>query len=60
MHSRPEKRAKSECPVCYLAHDDEIHDATLRIHRWFFRQVTRNFEDDTFFATESQPEQFAG
>jgi hypothetical protein len=57
MLNRPPKNAKSECAVCYLTHDDEIHEATLRIHRWFYGQVTRNFVDDSFFATEPQSEQ---
>ena len=41
-----------ECAVCYAAHDPEIHEATLRIHRWFCAQVTHNFDDDAFFAPE--------
>ena len=35
-----------ECAVCYAAHDDEIHEATLRIHRWFYEQVTRYLPED--------------
>jgi hypothetical protein len=60
MFSSPGSTGKSDCPVCYLAHDDEIHEATLRIHRWFCAQVTHNFVDDSYFATEPQPEQVAG
>ncbi len=41
-----------ECAVCYAAHDAEIHEATLRVHRWFCGQVTHHFEDDAFFAPE--------
>ena len=40
------RTAASECTVCYAAHDEEIHEATLSIHRWFHRQVTHDFEDD--------------
>ena len=48
---------KPDCAVCYLAHEDQIHEATLRIHRWFHGQVTRNFQDDVAFVpTELQPE----
>jgi hypothetical protein len=50
------KNSKSECAVCYSAHDDEIHEATLRVHDWFYRHVTRNFEDDAISAPEVQPE----
>ena len=60
MYSGPERRTRSECPVCYLTHDDEIHEATLRIHEWFFGQVTRNFEDESDFATEFQSEKVTG
>ena len=58
----PEKRSKTEidCPICYAPHDEEIHEATLRIHEWFFGQVTRNFEDESDFATELQPEKVTG
>jgi hypothetical protein len=44
--------SESECAVCYATHDDEIHEATLRIHQWFCGQVTHHFEDDVFFAPE--------
>ncbi len=50
------KNSKSECAVCYSTHDDEIHEATLRVHHWFFGQVTRNFPDDALVASESLPE----
>ena len=59
MSSNAKKNSKSECAVCYSTHDDEIHEATLRIHRWFRGQVTHNFEDVTFVAPELQPERFA-
>ena len=44
--------SESECAVCYATHDEEIHEATLRIHRWFCGQVTHQFEDDRFFVPE--------
>jgi hypothetical protein len=53
------RTCKSDCPVCYMTHDDEIHEATLSIHRWLFEQVTHNFVDDSYFATEPQPEPVA-
>ena len=59
MYSGPERRTRSECPVCYLTHDDEIHEATLRIHRWFCGQVTRNLVDESSLEPESHPEQVA-
>jgi hypothetical protein len=48
----PEKNLNNEkeCPVCYAAHDEEIHDATLRIRGWFHNQVTRRLEEEEFFA----------
>jgi hypothetical protein len=42
-----------------LTHDDEIHEATLRIHEWIFGQVTRNFVHDSDFA-ELESDQVAG
>jgi hypothetical protein len=53
------EKSRSECAVCYATHDDEIHESTLRIHRWFYGQVTRNFEDVAFIAPELQPEPVA-
>ena len=44
--------SEPECAVCYAAHDAEIHEATLRIHRWFCGQVTHQFEDDIFSVPE--------
>jgi hypothetical protein len=38
--------SRSDCAVCYAAHDDDIHEATLRIHQWFCGQVTHRFEKD--------------
>jgi len=45
MLTHAEKNARPDCAVCYSTHDEEIHDATLRLHRWFLEQVTRNLED---------------
>jgi len=46
MSTDSKNKTKIDCPVCYSTHDEEIHDATLRLRRWFLEQVTRNFEDD--------------
>ena len=35
-----------DCKVCLVAHDEEIHTATLNVKRWFGGQVTKHFEDD--------------
>ena len=59
MFNDATKNSKSECAVCYSNHDDEIHEATLRIHRWFLGQVTRNFENCAPPASETQPELLA-
>jgi hypothetical protein len=47
-----ENTPESECTVCYAAHDAEIHEATLSIHRWFHHQVTHDFEDDGVYPPE--------
>jgi lysozyme family protein len=49
MSDQLENTPEFECTVCYAAHDEEIHQATLRIHRWFQHQVTHDFEDDTVY-----------
>ena len=59
MFNSPGRKGMSDCPVCYLTHDDEIHEATLSIHRWLLAQVTHDFVDDSYFATKPQPEQMA-
>jgi len=59
MLNGTEENPTSECVVCCVAHDDEIHEATLRIHRWFHWRVTRDFEDDAVVAPVSQPEPVA-
>jgi hypothetical protein len=43
-----------ECAVCYVEHDVEIHEATLRIHRWLHGLVTRNFKDSAVPTPELQ------
>ena len=32
-----------ECKVCLAPHDEETHEATLRVRQWFRDQVTRSF-----------------
>ncbi len=49
MSDDPENAPASECTICYAAHDEEIHQATLSIHRWFHQQVTHDFEDDVLY-----------
>ena len=34
-----------ECKVCLTQHDEEIHGATNRVHRWFRAQVTKYLQD---------------
>lgn len=48
-----ETAPESECTVCYAAHDEEIHAATLSIHQWFHHQVTHDFDDDGLYLHES-------
>ena len=40
----------TDCPICYAAHDDEIHAATLRLRGWFRYLVTHKLEEEEFFA----------
>ena len=52
MYDHLEKTSEGECTVCYAAHDEEIHEATLSIHRWFQHQVTHDFEDQALYLHE--------
>jgi hypothetical protein len=31
----------NNCHLCLGPHDDEIHDATLRLHMWLRREILR-------------------
>ena len=31
----------AECPVCLDRHDQEIHDATVKLHAWFRHELER-------------------
>ena len=39
----PARVRAGECPVCLGQHEEEIHIATVRVHRWFRSEVTRGF-----------------
>ena len=41
-----------ECKVCFAAHDDEIHEATLSVHRWFQQEVTKYLNSPEENATQ--------
>jgi len=46
MIQKTTRKADADCPICYAAHDQEIHDATMRLHGWFRRYVTQGFEEE--------------
>lgn len=48
-------KAGAECKVCLALHDDEIHDATLRVKKWFRHHVTRSFVDDSDRSAQGEP-----
>jgi hypothetical protein len=39
------KKHLADCDVCGVGHDEEIHEATLSVHRWFHDQVTQYLFD---------------
>jgi hypothetical protein len=41
--NRSTRVSAGECPVCLGQHDEDIHMATVRIHRWFRGEVTKSF-----------------
>lgn len=38
-----ERVRTADCPVCLGQHEQEIHEATTRIRRWFRSEVTKGF-----------------
>ena len=50
MFQDSKRKHDSDCPVCYAPHDEEIHEATLRLRGWFRHQVTHRLEEQEFFA----------
>ena len=53
MSDKLENASDVECAVCYAAHDEEIHQATLSIHAWFQRQVTHSFPDNALYLAQA-------
>ena len=41
-----DKAPSSDCGVCLVEHDDEIHAATLRVRAWYRGHVTRYFVEE--------------
>ena len=39
-------RNRHDCRVCLGEHDEEIHGATVRVHTWLRREVTRYLDDE--------------
>lgn len=33
---------QKDCKVCLVEHDEEIHEASVRLHEWLRYKVTRN------------------
>jgi hypothetical protein len=46
MRKKRKSDSESECDVCYAAHDEEIHQATIRIRQWLSRQVNHRFDEE--------------
>ncbi|MDR3699125.1 MAG: hypothetical protein P4L56_05785 [Candidatus Sulfopaludibacter sp.] len=41
---KQESTSGAYCKVCLLAHDEELHRATLAVREWHRWQVTKGFE----------------
>lgn len=50
MFPKTQPMIDADCPVCYTAHDEEIHEATLRLRGWFHHVVTHRLQEEAFFA----------
>jgi len=46
MFQEKNRSKEIDCPVCYDAHDEEIHQATLRLRGWFRHYVTHTLAED--------------
>ena len=46
MSDKVRVNRNGDCDVCGLAHDEEIHEATLSVHRWFRHHVTQYFMEE--------------
>lgn len=40
--------AAQECAVCFGLHNDEIHGATVSIHKWLRREIERRMQPPQF------------
>jgi hypothetical protein len=47
------KRENAGCRVCLGDHDDEIHQATLRVRQWFRHEVLRKLDGIVEDASEA-------
>ena len=45
MSKHPPAIRTADCKVCMVPHDDELHEATLNVRRWFHDEVVRRLED---------------
>ena len=36
----------ADCEVCVCGHDEEIHQATVRIHEWLRYELTKFWDDE--------------
>ena len=54
MFPETKRITEIDCPICYAAHDEEIHEATLRLRNWFHYQVTHRLEEEEFFSAAAE------
>jgi hypothetical protein len=54
MFPETKRTTESDCPVCYAKHDEEIHEATVRLRRWFRQHVTHRLKQEEYFETAMQ------
>ena len=43
-HSLGVLNGQRDCRICLGPHDEEIHEATLSVRRWFRDEVTKGFD----------------
>lgn len=54
MHVNQTSGPLRECPVCLDVHDPEIHAATITLHLWLRREITRRIQPEPFVILDNR------
>jgi len=45
MNDNLKPAGSCDCKVCYVPHNDDIHEATLRVRGWLRQELNRKLSD---------------